>query len=127
MKYLQATVSVTLHRILLLATAIAACSAITETSSSASDTVALHKLFGESALASNVWNVRERAANLPDDEAYQYLSEWVLPERLTKRCDLRVHLRQPIPLRSLNIRLQVAVKWWHRLMTLLMRQRDSVD
>lgn len=77
MKHLQATVSATHKRILLLATAVATICSATETN--ASDTAALRELFGESALASNVWSVRERAANMPDDEAYQYLSEWILP------------------------------------------------
>ena len=59
--------------------AVAVFSVISEPSVGASDAVALHKLFGESSLASNVWNVRQRAANLPDDKAYQYWSKWVLP------------------------------------------------
>ncbi|MGZ0171067.1 MAG: DUF1583 domain-containing protein [Planctomycetales bacterium] len=79
MKHFQTTVAETRRRILLLVTTVAAFSVITKPSVGASDTDALHELFGESSLASNVWSVRERAANLPDDEAYQYLSEWVLP------------------------------------------------
>ena len=46
---------------------------------SASKTVLASELFDESILAENVFRVRQRALELPDDQRYQYLIDLVLP------------------------------------------------
>ena len=58
---------------------------------------AFNGIFGERLLASNVFEVRRRAAELPDAECFDFLSRWVLPSPLHSSIRLTGEFTQTRP------------------------------